>query len=68
MPRVFRQPYTRPIPEDATRTTVKVKRKGEEIEVPAVRFRGSDGKMTTAPVVEKGKQAGTHCRVKSPTW
>src|SRR5262245_42816682 len=68
MPRVFRQQYTRPIPADAQRTTVKIKRKGKEIEVTAIRFRGSDGKMVTAPVVEKGKQAGTHCRVQSPTY
>jgi integrase len=65
MPRVFRQQYTRPIPEGAQRLTVKNK-KGEE--VPAVRFKGADGKTVTAPVVQKGKTAGTHCRVVSPTW
>ena len=65
MGRVFRQQYTRPIPADAERVTIKNK-KGES--VPAVRFKGSDGKTITAPVTLKGKNAGTHCRVKSPTW
>ena len=65
MARVFRQQYTRPIPADAQRVTIKNK-KGES--VPAVRFKGSDGKTITAPVTLKGKNAGTHCRVKSPTW
>ncbi len=65
MPRVFRQQYTRPIPEDAQRVTIKNK-KGED--VPAVRFRGPDGKTTTAPITTKGKNAGKLCRVVSPTW
>ena len=65
MARVFRQQYTRPIPEDAQHTTIKNK-KGEQ--VPAVRFKGSDGKMVTAPVTTKGKNAGKHCRIVSPFW
>ncbi|MCI0460338.1 MAG: helix-turn-helix domain-containing protein [Gemmataceae bacterium] len=65
MPRVFRQLYTRPIPADAERVTIRNK-KGET--VPAVRFRGSDGKTITAPVTTKGKNAGKSCRVVSPTW
>jgi integrase len=65
MPRVFRQQYTRPIPSDAKHVTVRNK-KGEV--VPAVRFRGSDGKMITAPVVQKGNGAGKTCRVLSPNY
>jgi hypothetical protein len=65
MPRVFRQHYTRPIPFDAQHITIRSK-KGEP--VPAVRFRGSDGKTVTAPVTTKGKNAGRLCRVVSPTW
>jgi integrase len=65
MARVFRQQYTRPIPPDAQHVTVKNK-KGEP--VPAVRFKGSDGKTVTAPVVQKGKGAGTMCRVLSPNY
>ena len=60
MPRVFRQQYTRPIPPNAERVTIENK-KGEP--VPAVRFRASDGKTITAPVVTRGKNAGTSCRV-----
>jgi integrase len=65
MPRVFRQQYTRPSPEGAQRVTVTNK-KGES--VPAVRFKGGDGKTVTAPVVMKGKGAGRTCRVASPAW
>jgi hypothetical protein len=65
MPRVFRQQYTRPIPEGAKRITVTGK-KGRTVE--AVRFVGNDGKTVTAPVVTKGKGAGTTCRVVSPNW
>jgi hypothetical protein len=65
MARVFRQQYTRPIPEGAERVTISNK-KGKS--APAVRFRGSDGKMLTAPVVMKGKGAGQTCRVFSPNW
>ncbi len=68
MPRVFRQQYTRPIPPDAQRATMKVRKKGGEVEVAAVRFRGPDGKMLTAPVTTKGKHAGEHCRIVSPMW
>jgi excisionase family DNA binding protein len=65
VPRVFRQQYTRLIPPDAQRVTVKNK-KGEP--VPAVRFKGSDGKILTAPVTTRGNNAGKLCRVISPTW
>jgi len=56
MPRVFRQQYTRPIPEGAEH----VIRKGK----PAVRFRGPDGKPIIAPLTRKGDR----CRVASPVW
>ncbi len=65
MARVFRQQYTRPIPPDAQRVTIHNK-KGES--VPAVRFKGADGKSVTAPVTAKGKNAGKLCRVASPNW
>jgi len=65
MSRVFRQQYTRPIPPDAQRVTIHNK-KGES--VPAVRFRGSDGKTITAPVVMRGEGAGQSCRASSPNW
>jgi excisionase family DNA binding protein len=65
MARVFRQQYTRPIPEGAERVTVKGK-KGKQVE--AVRFKGADGKPVVAPVTTKGKNAGKYCRVASPTW
>lgn len=61
MPRVFRQQYTRPIPEDAERVTTKNK-KGQL--VPAVRFKGPDGKTVVAPLTKKGDR----CRLPSPTW
>src|SRR4051794_10683012 len=69
---VFRQQYTRPIPEGAQPITMKVKRKVvdadgvhiREVEVPAVRFRGEGGKWVTAPITQKGKNAGKYCRVK----
>jgi integrase len=64
MPRVYRKTYTRPIPTDAVPVTVKHKGK----DVPAVRFRAEDGKLITAPVTTKGKDAGKRCRVPSPTW
>ncbi len=65
MPRVFRQQYTRPIPPDAQRVTIQNKK---DESVPAVRFRGGDGKTVTAPLVMKGKGAGQTCRVLSPNW
>ena len=65
MPRVFRQQYTRPIPPNAERVTIENK-KGEP--VPAVRFKGPDGKTITAPVVLKGQGAGRTCRLRSPNW
>src|SRR5262245_56998792 len=82
MPRVFRQQYTRPLPDGAERVTATVKRGGATVEVPAVRFKGDDGKQVIAPLVlavlrkgDDGKRAlmpikgePTHCRVASPTW
>ncbi len=68
MPRVFRQQYTRPIPPDAQRVKAKIKRRGKEVEVDAVRFKGDDGKWVIAPIVETGKHAGTSCRMRSPYW
>jgi integrase len=46
MARLFRQPYTKPIPADAERCTLKGK--------PAVRFAGEDGRTVTAPLTKKG--------------
>ncbi len=54
MPRVFRQSYSAPIPADARHTTMKVRRRGKDQEVPAVRFKGPDGRQTTAPLTKKG--------------
>jgi hypothetical protein len=65
MPQVRKQQYTRPIPEGATRTKTTIRRRGKDIEVPAVRFKGTDGRMVTAPVVQSGKGAGTHYRAES---
>ena len=48
--------YTRPVPPDAVRVTVKGK--------PAVRFTGADGKPVTAPCVGDGSR----CRVPSAKW
>lgn len=56
MARVFRQQYTRPIPEGAERITHKGK--------PAVRFKGQDGKPVVAPLTRNGDR----CRVASPVW
>jgi len=56
MSRVFRQQYTRPIPPDAERVTHKG--------VPAVRFKGSDGKYVVAPLTRNGDR----CRISSPLW
>jgi hypothetical protein len=61
MARVIRQHYTRPIPADAERVTLKVKG-GRK--VPAVRFKGSDGKSIVAPLT----RGGDRCRVPSPVW
>jgi hypothetical protein len=61
MSRVFRKSYTRPIPDGAEHTTVK-DRQGND--VPAVRFKGDDGKWIVAPLTA----AGDRCRMHSPTW
>lgn len=62
MPRVFRQQYTRPIPPDAVRVTIKGK-KGKP-DVPGVRFKDSDGATVIVPLTKKGDR----CRVASPVW
>ncbi len=54
MPRVFRQQYTRPIPDEAEYVTHKGK--------PAVRFKGPNGKPIIAFLTRKGDR----CRVASP--
>ena len=59
MPRVYRQQYTRPIPEGAERVTVKVKKGGKEKEIPAVRFKDAGGKYVVAPLTA----GGDRCRV-----
>jgi hypothetical protein len=46
MPRLFRQQYTRPIPPRGQVVTSKVK---QGRDVPAVRFKGDDGKSVSAP-------------------
>jgi integrase len=62
MPRVFRQQYTRPIPSDAKRVTIKGKNgKPDRL---AVRFQGPDGKTVIAPLTK----GGDRCRVPSPVW
>ncbi len=48
--------YTRPIPADAVRVTVKGK--------PAVRFTGDDGKPVVAPLTADGQR----CRLPSAKW
>ena len=56
MPRLFRQPYTRPLPEGAERITHKGK--------PAVRFTDDDGHTVTAPLTRKGDRI----RLLSAKW
>lgn len=68
MPKVYRQQYTKPIPLDAKRTTMTLKKRGRTEKVPAVRIAGTDGRSVLAPVVQSGNGAGTHCRVESPTY
>jgi excisionase family DNA binding protein len=68
MPRVFRQQYTRPIPEGAEHVTIQGKGKLKGQQVPAVRFKGADGKTVVAPLTTKGKNAGRYCRVASSKW
>jgi integrase/recombinase XerC len=64
MPRVFRQQYTRPIPDGAERVTARLRKNGKEREVPAVRFRDAGGKFVVAPLTA----GGDRCRVPSPYW
>ncbi len=64
MPRVFRQHYTRPVPADAERVTIRRKVRGREVPTPAVRFVGPDGKTVVAPLTRRGDR----CRVASPVW
>lgn len=68
MPKVFRQQYTRPIPDGAKRVTATIKRRGKEVEVNAVQFQGDNGRPVIAPIVESGNGAGTRCRLESPTY
>ena len=56
MARLFRQPYTKPIPRDAERCTLKGK--------PAVRFRDENGRTVTAPLTQKGDRI----RLLSAKW
>lgn len=65
MPHVRRKTYSRPIPANAVETTTK-DRKGRS--VPAVRFRGPDGRQVVAPLVTTGPGAGNRCLVPSPCW
>jgi integrase len=64
MPSVFPKTYSRPIPEGAQRVTTKIKRRGVSVEVPAVKFKGEDGRAVVAPLTADGKR----CRVRSPYW
>ncbi len=59
MPQVRKQEYTRPVPEGATRTKMTIRRRGKDIEVPAVRFKGTDGRMVTAPATGPRVFVGT---------
>ncbi len=61
MPRVFHQQYTVAIPPDAKPVMI-AGRGGRQI--PGVRFRGSDGKMVTAPLTRDGQR----CRLASEYW
>src|SRR5262245_53538006 len=61
---VFRKTYTAPIPDGAEHFTITKKDK----EIPAVRFKGDDGKTVTAPVVQSGDNAGKRYRLQSPKW
>lgn len=60
MAKVFKQTYSRPMPPDATPTKVKHGKK----EVPGVRFKGTDGRMTTARLTKDG----TRILLESATW
>lgn len=64
MPRVFKKTYTRPIPDGAQRVTLLRKVRGKDVQGPAVRFKGPDGKTITAPLTG----AGDRCLITSPTW
>ena len=56
MARLFRQPYTKPVPPDAERCTLKGK--------PAVRFTDDDGRAVTAPLTRRGDRI----RLLSAKW
>lgn len=60
MPRVYKPQFTRPIPPDAERTTIR--RQGKQ--VPAVRFRVRDGSVVIAPLTK----CGTRCRRAAECW
>ena len=68
MPQVRKQQYTKPIPEGAARTTMTIRRRGKDIIVPAVRFKGADGRSVSFPVVQSGKGAGAHYRAQSECY
>src|SRR5262249_51349331 len=57
-----RRYYSKPIPEDAERVTIKGK-KGKP-DVPAVRVRDSAGKLVVAPL----NKEGTRYKLPSPYW
>src|SRR5262245_11022731 len=56
MARLFRQPYTRPLPEGADIVTIKGK--------PHARFTGDDGRTVTAPLTRNGDRI----RLLSAKW
>ncbi len=58
---LFRQQFTRAIPPNAERVTLKGKN-GRTVE--AVRFKDEEGKTVTAPLTRNGDR----CRVPSPVW
>src|SRR5262245_32965483 len=62
MPRVFRKTYSRSVPADAQQTTTQ-HRKTKEL-IPAVRFKGTDGKWVVSALTAKGDR----CLMTSPTW
>ena len=61
MPHVFHQQYTRAIPSNAER--ISLKGKGSRT-IKAVRFKDKTGRTVTAPLT----RTGDRCRVASPIW